>query len=351
MPDNAAGGAAGGASAWMSGVLKEMQTGITGQEESDNPLGDNNMIDGIGMALEKELLDAAVRGGADIGLHVGAYHPTPPEGAKSRFFLLSPSIEGPRTLEAVFAMPEPDTGFEHRDWMRSCIAAACGGDPAAFDEAYSELIRVTPLLGEQAGTWAGSSNAYVVRFDGSKHPWDLEIQGRKLRLEFAEIWFVNKHPENRFVGPAYETLVPGRRTLRYLDGVNRVVIDTKSEGFNTDSPALEPRVISQEIDHFSQELDKYGEIKAEKSKRRLKQTAKRFLSRFKSNEGPPTQAEIARLVAEASQDDVLMAPFSDPLLKVPSGDKTVKPPPAEPPAPPPNPRTGPTPLLRTPPPQ
>ena len=308
MPNNGAGGLAGGAAEFMSGVMKDMQAGLADQQASEDGFGGNGQSDGIGMAIERELLTDFSAGDESMSLYSARYSPA----ANPRYYLY-PAPPYPVRWEVNTA----------------CLSHNCGATQERVKEII-DFIRYVRRYGHE------TLEGYVLRLDARNNPREIFWNGRTFRLQYAELWLMSVNGGLAILGEE-EELVTARRRLEYVEydgtlGVaigEQVVIDSYSEGFEERGGLLAPRVITQNMEMGN-----------------TKMRTKRLLSRFKSNEGPPTQAEIAKLIADAMQDDFSNDPLLDEEL-IPtyqsSGNGSQAPMTQEPSA---NPATGQAPLIQ-----
>lgn len=300
-----AGGPAGEILGGLSGAaatkLREAQANVLGLENSEDGFGGNSVNDGIGMALEKELIQMAfLDGDEELPVYLGWYKPDP-SGIPNRMFALGvrsgTARRGGQTLAADYRTGGPWT---ERDWSLACLARTCGADPDSVREllANEREARDSPIMGPLY-------NAYVVRFDGSADQREIVVEGRTLELYSAEIWLVNTDRDAKFTGIHNETIVPAYRRIEYReyddDGLplaDRFQIESFSEEFEVTGSALAPRKISQIMNMGTTEMK-----------------VKRLLSRLSVNAGPPSKAEVAALIA-----DTIEASLDDPTSSIPTSN-------------------------------
>jgi len=301
VPDNAAGGLVGGLAGIVAGGLKEVEAGVAGQQNSADGFGGDGASDGLGMALEKELLDNFNAGADGLGVPTYAAHYWP----TNRQYLWSvlPVIAGTQTWDA-----------------HACISQSCGATQESFESVVDFMAFAATKMDE------GEMLGYVVRIDTRDNPRDIFWEGRTFRLALAELWLMSVNGQLALLG-GDEELVVARMRFEYTEydsdldvATEKVVIDTYSEGFEPKNPILAPKKITQTMQTGGTEMK-----------------VNRFLSLLTTNAGPPSQEEIVALIA-----DTMATSLDDPTSSIPSAPAAA---PAPQPAPSSNPATGQTPLL------
>ncbi|MDA0207314.1 MAG: hypothetical protein O2795_18465 [Acidobacteria bacterium] len=309
----------GGLSGMAAGSLREAQANVLGLENSEDGFGGDAVNDGIGMALEKEIILMAMRD--NLPVYLGWYNSNQ-SLMPARKFALGRLVYSRTYGATLVAAYRPNFRWTERDRSDACLTPMCGADQDFVDK-YLAGIREKKDE-PQVARW---HNAYVVQFDGSGGEREIFFQGRTLQLQSAEIWLVNTDHDAMLTGIANETVVPAYRRIEYReyddDGLplaDRFLIETYSEGFESTGPALAPRTISQIMNMGTTEMK-----------------VKRLLSQLSVNAGPPSRAEVAAMIA-----DTIESSLDDPTSSIPTSNAS---PPTQQQEPNSNPATGREPLI------